>query len=106
MVRRTGTMAGRWGTRRGDTVVIPAPIKVDELMKRVPEGKLATINQLRAALPNKRGATIGGLITAGIFARIATEAAAELASPWKCSNPLLSHPEAGRRNRQEISWGL
>jgi len=33
----TGKMSTRWGT---GTVVIPAPIEVDELMRRVPKGKL------------------------------------------------------------------
>ncbi|MEM4729354.1 MAG: hypothetical protein QXH42_06315 [Thermoplasmata archaeon] len=95
MVRRTGTMAGRWGTREGDTVVIPAPIELDELMKRVPEGKLATINQLRAALPKKRGSTIGCPIPTGIFACLAVEAAAELASRRERGKPLLGTPKQG-----------
>ncbi|MFN0207435.1 MAG: hypothetical protein ACKVS6_14110 [Planctomycetota bacterium] len=70
----TGKMSTRWGT---GTVVIPAPIEVDELMKRVPKGKLTTINQMRTALAKKHGATIGCPITTGIFALIAAHAAAE-----------------------------
>ena len=35
-----GKMTTRWGT---GTMVIPAPVEVDELMRRVPEGKLETI---------------------------------------------------------------
>jgi len=73
----TPKMAGRWGTRVGDTVVIPAPIEVDEIMKRVPRGKLITINEIRAVLARKHRATIACPITTGIFARIAAEAAAE-----------------------------
>ena len=34
-----GKMSTRWGT---GTVVIPAPMEVDEMMRRVPEGKLIT----------------------------------------------------------------
>ncbi|HSR11805.1 MAG TPA: hypothetical protein VLS90_10205, partial [Thermodesulfobacteriota bacterium] len=64
----------RWG--RG-TCVIPAPREVDELMCRVPRGKLATINHIRTALARRHGATIGCPITTGIFARIAAEVAAE-----------------------------
>jgi len=52
----TETMSQRWGT---GTVVIPAPIEVDEIMKRVPKGKLITINQIRAILAQKHGASIG-----------------------------------------------
>jgi alkylated DNA nucleotide flippase Atl1 len=76
----TPKMAGRWGTKVGDTVVIPAPIEVDEIMKKVPKGKLITINEIRRALARKHNATIGCPITTGIFARIAAEAAAEMAA--------------------------
>ena len=67
-------MSKRWGT---GTVVIPAPIEVNEIMKKVPEGKLTTINDIRAALAKKHGATIGCPITTGIFAWIAANAAEE-----------------------------
>jgi len=70
----TGKMSKRWGT---GTVAIPAPIEVNEIMKRVPEGKLITINEIRAALARKHGATIGCPITTGIFAWIAANAAEE-----------------------------
>jgi len=69
-----GKMSKRWGT---GTVVIPAPMEVDEIMRRVPEGKLTTINEIRAALAKKHGATIGCPITTGIFAWIAANAAEE-----------------------------
>ena len=70
----TEKMSKRWGT---GTVVIPAPIEVNELMRKVPEGKLITINQIRQALAKKHSATIACPITTGIFARIAAEAARE-----------------------------
>jgi alkylated DNA nucleotide flippase Atl1 len=71
----TGKMSKRWGT---GTVVIPAPVEVDEIMKKVPRGKVTTINEIRAALAKKHGATIGCPITTGIFAWIAANAADEL----------------------------
>ncbi len=40
-------------------MVIPASIEVYELMKKVPAGKLITINAIRFALATKRNATIG-----------------------------------------------
>ena len=67
-------MSKRWGT---GTVVIPAPIEVDELMRRVPEGKLVTINLIREALAKKHKATIGCPMTTGIFAWVAANAAEE-----------------------------
>jgi len=70
----TGKMSKRWGT---GTVVIPAPMEVDEIMRKVPEGKLTTINEIRAALAKKHDATIGCPITTGIFSWIAAHAAEE-----------------------------
>ena len=73
----TDKMSKRWGT---GTVVIPAPKEVDEIMRRVPEGKLTTINEIRAMLAQRHGATIGCPITTGIFAWIAAHAAQEAAA--------------------------
>ena len=70
----TERMSKKWGT---GTVVIPAPIEVDGLMKKVPEGKLTTINRILEALAKKHEATIGCPITTGIFASIAAHAAGE-----------------------------
>jgi hypothetical protein len=70
----TDKMSKRWGI---GTVVIPAPMEVDEMMRRVPEGKLITINEMRAALAKKHKATIGCPITTGIFAWVAANAAEE-----------------------------
>jgi len=70
----TGKMSTRWGT---GTVVIPAPIEVDEIMRRIPKGKLITVNEIRAALAKKHGASIGCPITTGIFALVAARAAEE-----------------------------
>ena len=70
----TEKMSKRWGT---GTVVIPAPMEVDEMMRKVSEGKLVTINKIRAALAKRHNATICCPITAGIFARIAAGAADE-----------------------------
>lgn len=73
-------MSKRWGT---GTVVIPAPIEVDEIMREVPSGKLITINQIREFLAKRHGASIGCPITTGIFCNIAARAAAEDASEGK-----------------------
>ena len=70
----SGKMIKRWGE---GTCVIPAPLEVDELMRKVPKGKLITINHLRKALAVRHGTTIACPITTGIFAWIAAGAAAE-----------------------------
>ncbi|MDH7477421.1 MAG: MGMT family protein [Candidatus Bathyarchaeota archaeon] len=72
--RITGKMSKRWGE---GTVVIPAPREVDEIMRKVPHGKVITINEIRKALARKHKATIGCPITTGIFAWVAANAAEE-----------------------------
>lgn len=69
-----GKLSARWGA---GTMVIPAPAEVDELMRRVPKGKLVTINELRTALAKKHEVTLACPITTGIFSWIAAHAADE-----------------------------
>jgi hypothetical protein len=71
------TKGKRWGA---GTFVIPAPREVDQLMRRVPKGKLITIDDVRKILARRHGATIACPITTGIFAWIAAHAAAEAAA--------------------------
>jgi hypothetical protein len=49
-------MSKRWGE---GTVVIPSPLEVDAMMRNVPEGKLLTINQIRAYMAEKYHASFG-----------------------------------------------
>lgn len=56
----TEKMSRRWGT---GTVVIPAPLEVDEIMKKVPRGKLITISEIGQVLARQHGATFGCPIT-------------------------------------------
>jgi alkylated DNA nucleotide flippase Atl1 len=70
----TDKMSKRWGT---GTVVIPAPMEVNEIMRKVPAGKFITINEIRAALAKKHKASIGCPITTGIFAWVSAHAAEE-----------------------------
>jgi len=65
------------------TYVIPAPAEVDEIMKKVPKGKLITINQIREILARRHGVDFGCPITTGIFSWIAANAAEEEAAEGK-----------------------
>ncbi len=51
-----GKMTKMWGE---GTVVIPSPVEVDALMKKVPEGNLITINQIREFMAKKYNASFG-----------------------------------------------
>ncbi len=70
----TGKMSKRWGA---GTMVIPAPMEVEGVMRRVPEGELVTIKEVRAVLAKKHGVTICCPLTTGIFAWVAANAAEE-----------------------------
>jgi hypothetical protein len=70
----------RWGI---GTFVIPAPIEVDEIMRKVPKGKLITINEIRQILAKKHKTTIGCPITTGIFSWIVAHAADEMEKQGK-----------------------
>src|SRR5262245_15710040 len=72
--RVEGRMVRRWGT---GTMVIPAPVEVDALMKRVPRGRLATIDTLRSSLAATHRVTLACPLTTGIFAWIEAHAADE-----------------------------
>jgi alkylated DNA nucleotide flippase Atl1 len=80
VIEITDKISQRWGT---GTVCIPAPKEVDEIMKNVPRGKLITVNQIREAVAERHGATIGCPITTGIFISIAARAAEEAAGEGK-----------------------
>ncbi len=72
-----GTSRSRWGAKVGDTMIIPSPVDVNQIMKRVKKGKLITINEIRKSLAKKYNTTIACPITTGIFAWISAHAADE-----------------------------
>ena len=61
----------------GGMMLIPTPKLVDELIRRVPKGKLATVGELRRKLAVDFKADVTCPLTTGIFLRIAAEAAEE-----------------------------
>ena len=63
-----------WGE---GTFVIPAPIEVDEIMRKIPKGNLVTINEIREALARKHAVNFTCPLTTGIFINIAAKAAEE-----------------------------
>lgn len=70
----TGGMRRRYGP---GTIVLPAPTEVDALMRKVPRGKVTTINAIRERLARRHNATVACPIVTGIHARIAAGAAGE-----------------------------
>lgn len=65
---------------KGKTMAIPSPMEVNEIMSKIPEGKLITIDEIRKTIARKHGADIGCPLTCGIFSWIVAHAAVEEAS--------------------------
>ena len=59
------------------TMLIPKPLDVDAIIRKVPRGKVITLTQLRAKLARAAGANVTCPLMAGMFVRISAEAAAE-----------------------------
>lgn len=59
------------------TMVIPKPLDVDALIRRVPKGKMATVLQLRQELAKGSKVDVACPLCTGIFVRISAEAAEE-----------------------------
>jgi hypothetical protein len=59
------------------TMVIPKPLDVDALIRRVPRGKMATVFQLRQELAKRSNVNVACPLCTGIFVRISAEAAEE-----------------------------
>ena len=68
------------------TMVIAAPVEYDQLMKKVPKGKLTTIDRMMAHMAQKHHAGCACPMTAGIFVNIAAHASEERGgkkeTPW------------------------
>lgn len=77
VVKLNVTQSKKWGK---GTMAIPSPLEVNAIMRKVPPGKLITINRMREKIAKKHHATIGCPITTGIFSWIAANAAVEAAS--------------------------
>jgi hypothetical protein len=59
------------------TMVIPKPLEVDALIRRVPKGKMVTVFQLREELARRSKVDVACPLCTGIFVRISAEAAEE-----------------------------
>ncbi len=66
--------AKRFGGRR---VLVPTPLLVDEQIRKVKEGKLITVKQIRDRLAKEFKADSSCPMTVGIFLRICSETAEE-----------------------------
>ena len=61
----------------GSQMLIAPPLEYEEIMSRIPEGKLITIKEIRDFLARKHGAEFRCPLTAGIFISLAARASCE-----------------------------
>lgn len=59
------------------TMLIPHPLDMDALIRKVPRGKVVTLTKIREQLAHNAGADVTCPMVAGMFVRICAEAAAE-----------------------------
>ena len=61
----------------GENMLIAPPLEYNEIMARIPEGKIITITEIREFLARKYDAEFTCPMTAGIFLSLAAQASAE-----------------------------
>lgn len=59
------------------SMLIPRPLDIGAIIKRIPKGRLITLTQIREVLARRAGADAACPLTTGIFLRIVAEAAEE-----------------------------
>lgn len=64
----------RWG---GSKMLIAAPMQYNEVMALIPDGKVITVDRMRAYLAAQAGADVTCPLTAGIFTNICAHASVE-----------------------------
>ena len=69
-----------------DSMVIATPLEYDKLMKKVPAGKLTTIDRMMALMAKKHSAGRACPMTAGIFVNIYAD---EKSLPRQAGNPVF-----------------
>lgn len=72
----------------GKNMIITPPIEYNDIIARIPEGKLLTIKEIREFLAKKHGADFTCPMTAGIFISLSAQASNEREKDkipfWRC----------------------
>ncbi len=80
VVSLTGDAKRHW---KADSMAVPSPLEISEIMTKVPKGKLITIQEIRKIVARRHQADIGCPLTSGVFSWIVAHAAAEQALQGK-----------------------
>ena len=85
------------GAKVGDSVVIAPPLDVDEIMKKVPKGKLITLKEICENLAKKHKTQYCCTLTTGIFVMTAANAAEETKSNTPYWRTLKNNAELNKK---------
>ncbi len=85
------------GAKPGDSVVLVPPLEVNGIMKKVPHGKLITLNEICKKLAKKYKAKFCCTLTAGIFVLTAANAAVETKSDVPYWRTIKNHGELNEK---------
>lgn len=86
IITLTKKLQQRWGKGK---MVVPSPKEVDAVMKRVPQGQVITINEIRQTLAKQHKVSLCCPVTVGIFAWLAAHAAQEAIDKAKSKSRLI-----------------
>ncbi|MBX7157940.1 MAG: MGMT family protein [Verrucomicrobiae bacterium] len=104
IITLTQKLEKRWGKGR---MVVPSPKEVDAVMRRVPKGKLITINEIRQKLAKQHRVALCCPVTTGIFAWIAAHAAKEAMDEGRQSvTPYWRTLKTGRFLNEKFPGGI
>ena len=101
-----GRALEKMGAKPGDSVVLAPPFEVNEIMKKVPKGKLIVLNEICKELAKKHRTKYCCTLTTGIFVMTAANAAEETKSDlpyWRTikNNGELNEKYPGGAERQK-----
>jgi alkylated DNA nucleotide flippase Atl1 len=75
-----GKALQKLGAKPGDSVVLAPPLEVNEIMRKIPKGKLITLNGICSILSKKHNTKYCCTLTTGIFVMTVANAAEETKS--------------------------
>lgn len=96
------------GMKAGERMLIATPGIVDAYIRQIPKGQTATLTQMRNDLAAAYGADVTCPVTAGIFLRIAAEAAHEAyekGTPLRKITPFWRMMDATSATARKLSFG-
>lgn len=68
------------GAVTAESMVVSSPREVDALIRRIPLGRIVTLDEIRASLARRHGAEIACPVSTAIFINVAAQAAEEFAA--------------------------